>query len=82
MKAVGNITDDKINQALRAGGPSAPDVVSSFTTDNVGEFCTSHAFVDLNPFMEDAGIDPEEDLPRRRSCRTRSTTATSAPSPS
>ena len=35
VKAVGNITDDKINQALRTGGSSAPDVVSSFTTDNV-----------------------------------------------
>src|SRR4249920_2128618 len=41
VKVVGNITDDKINQALRAGGDDAPDVVSSFTTDNVGQFCTS-----------------------------------------
>ena len=58
VKAVGNITDDKINQALRAGGSSAPDVVSSFTTNNVGQFCSSGAFVDLNPFLDDAGIDP------------------------
>jgi multiple sugar transport system substrate-binding protein len=59
VKAVGNITDDKINQALRAGGSSAPDVVSSFTTNNVGQFCSSGAFVDLNPFMDKAGIDPQ-----------------------
>ena len=58
VKAVGNITDDKINQALRAGGSSAPDVVSSFTTNNVGQFCSSGAFVDLNPFMDKSGIDP------------------------
>jgi multiple sugar transport system substrate-binding protein len=63
VKAVGNITDDKINQALRAGGPSAPDVVSSFTTDNVGEFCTSHAFVDLSSFLDKDGIDPEKTFP-------------------
>ncbi len=63
VKAVGNITDDKINQALRAGGPSAPDVVSSFTTDNVGEFCTSHAFVDLTPFLQKSGIDPTTTFP-------------------
>ncbi len=63
VKAVGGITDDKINQALRAGGASAPDVVSSFTTDNVGQFCTSHAFVDLNPFMEKSDIDPQETFP-------------------
>ena len=63
VKAVGNITDDKINQALRAGGSAAPDVVSSFTTDNVGEFCTSHAFVDLAPFMKKSGIDPTTMFP-------------------
>ncbi|MFL6132784.1 MAG: ABC transporter substrate-binding protein [Nocardioidaceae bacterium] len=63
VKAVGNITDDKINQALRAGGPKAPDVVSSFTTDNVGEFCTSHAFIDLKPMMKKSGIDPEATFP-------------------
>lgn len=63
VKAVGNITDDKINQALRAGGPNAPDVVSSFTTDNVGEFCDSHAFVDLTPFLQKDGIDPQKTFP-------------------
>ena len=63
VKAVGNITDDKINQALRAGGSSAPDVVSSFTTDNVGEFCNSHAFADLTPFMDKSGIDPTTTFP-------------------
>src|SRR3954462_9177400 len=64
VKAVSNITDDKINQALRAGGPKAPDVVSSFTTDNVGEFCPSHAFVDLTPFLKKSGIDPEATFPQ------------------
>jgi multiple sugar transport system substrate-binding protein len=57
-----NITDDKINQALRAGGSNAPDVVSSFTTDNVGEFC-SGPFVDLTSFMENDGIDPAATFP-------------------
>jgi multiple sugar transport system substrate-binding protein len=63
VKAVGNITDDKINQALRAGGSSAPDVVSSFTTDNVGEFCSSHVFADLTPFMEKSNVDPKATFP-------------------
>ncbi len=63
VKAVGNITDQKINQALRAGGSDAPDVVSSFTTDNVGEFCNSHAFVDLTPFLDKSGIDPTTTFP-------------------
>ena len=38
-------------------------MVSSFTTDNVGEFCNSHAFVDLTPFMEKSGIDPTTTFP-------------------
>ncbi len=63
VEVVGNITDDKINQALRAGGPKAPDVVSSFTTDNVGQFCSSGAFVDLSSFLEDSGIDPASTFP-------------------
>lgn len=64
VKAVGNITDDKINQALRAGGPDAPDVVSSFTTDNVGEFCTSHALADLSPFLKKSGVDAAATFPQ------------------
>jgi multiple sugar transport system substrate-binding protein len=64
VKVVSNITDDKINQALRAGGPSAPDVVSSFSTDNVGEFCSSHVFTDLTPFMEKSHIDPTSTFPK------------------
>jgi len=64
VKAVSNITDDKINQALRAGGPKAPDVVSSFTTDNVGEFCSSHAFIDLKPFLKKSGIDAAATFPQ------------------
>ncbi|GHJ37570.1 ABC transporter substrate-binding protein [Streptomyces sp. TS71-3] len=64
VKVVGNINDDKVNQALRAGGSDAPDVVSSFTTNNVGKFCSSGAFVDLKPFMEKSGIDPATTFPK------------------
>ena len=64
VKVVGNMTDDKINQALRAGGSNAPDVVSSFTTDNVGKFCSSGAFADLKPFLEKSKIDPAKVFPK------------------
>ncbi|WP_180685696.1 ABC transporter substrate-binding protein [Streptomyces gossypiisoli] len=64
VKVVGNMTDDKINQALRAGGDNAPDVISSFTTNNVGKFCSSGALVDLNPFFEKSGIAPEKTFPK------------------
>ncbi|MFJ4579520.1 ABC transporter substrate-binding protein [Streptomyces echinatus] len=64
VNVVGNMTDDKINQALRAGGDKAPDVISSFTTNNVGKFCSSGALVDLNPFFEKSGVDPEATFPK------------------
>ncbi len=64
VKVVGNINDDKIKQALRAGGPNAPDVVSSFTTDNVGTFCTSNVFADLKPFLDKSGVDLDKTFPK------------------
>ncbi|WP_351227677.1 ABC transporter substrate-binding protein [Streptomyces sp. NPDC002133] len=60
VKVVKGITDAKIQQSLRAGGSNAPDVVSSFTTDNVGRFCSSKALTDLKPFLEKSKIDPEK----------------------
>ncbi len=64
VNVVGNMTDDKINQALRSGGDKAPDVISSFTTNNVGKFCSSGALIDLNPFFKKAGIDPQATFPK------------------
>uniref|UniRef100_A0AAU2JNA0 Probable sugar-binding periplasmic protein n=1 Tax=Streptomyces sp. NBC_00049 TaxID=2903617 RepID=A0AAU2JNA0_9ACTN len=64
VEVTGNMTDDKINQALRAGGEKAPDVVSSFTTDSVGKFCNSRAFTDLNPFLAKSGIDKAKVFPK------------------
>jgi multiple sugar transport system substrate-binding protein len=64
VNIVANMTDDKINQALRSGGDKAPDVISSFTTNNVGKFCSSGALVDLNPFFKKAKIDPATTFPK------------------
>ncbi len=64
VNVVGNMTDDKMNQALRTGGDKAPDVISSFTTNSVGKFCSSGALVDLNPFFEKSGVDPEKTFPK------------------
>ncbi|WP_274558507.1 ABC transporter substrate-binding protein [Streptomyces spiramyceticus] len=64
VDVVGNINDDKLNQALRAGGSKGPDVVSSFTTSNVGKFCSSGAFADLKPFIEKSKLDLEKTFPK------------------
>ncbi|WP_327355970.1 ABC transporter substrate-binding protein [Streptomyces sp. NBC_01304] len=59
-----NVTDPKINQALRAGGSKGPDVVSSFTTDSVGKFCSSGAFADLKPFLAKSKVDVTKVFPK------------------
>ncbi|GHD99057.1 ABC transporter substrate-binding protein [Streptomyces alanosinicus] len=71
VNVVGDMTDDKINQALRSGGDKAPDVISSFTTNNVGKFCSSGALVDLNPFFKKSGIDPQATFPKTMNEYTR-----------
>ncbi|MEV4438683.1 ABC transporter substrate-binding protein [Streptomyces sp. NPDC049577] len=64
VKSTGNVTDATVNQALRAGGDEAPDVVSSFTTNNVGQYCSSGMWVDLDPFLRRSGLDKDAVFPR------------------
>ncbi|MDT7573877.1 MAG: multiple sugar transport system substrate-binding protein [Pseudonocardiales bacterium] len=58
VKAVKGQDDDKITKAISGGDP--PDVAVSFTTDNVGKFCASGAWQDLNPLMKSDGVDTSE----------------------
>src|SRR5213592_3167244 len=55
VKVVGGINDDKITSAIRSG--KVPDVVSSFTSANVGQYCNSGAWIDLKPFLSKDKID-------------------------
>ncbi|KUL50383.1 sugar ABC transporter substrate-binding protein [Streptomyces sp. NRRL F-4489] len=64
VKTVGNVSDDTMNQALRAGGGDAPDVVSSFTTNNVGQYCSSGMWADLDPFLAKSGMVKEKIFPK------------------
>ncbi len=61
VKSVGGIADDKIEASIRSG--NAPDVAISFTTDNVGLFCNSKAWLDLAPYIArdklDVGVFPK-----------------------
>ncbi|KIF69882.1 sugar ABC transporter substrate-binding protein [Streptomyces sp. AcH 505] len=62
--STGNVSDETINQALRAGGGDAPDVVTSFTTNNVGQYCSSGMWADLDPFLKKSGIDKTKTFPQ------------------
>lgn len=55
VKLVKGQDDTKILNAVRSGNP--PDVVSSFSTNNVGQFCSSGALQDLTPFLEKDNVD-------------------------
>jgi multiple sugar transport system substrate-binding protein len=50
VKSVGAITADKLTAAIHAGNP--PDVASMFETDNLGAFCNSGAWQDLNKYID------------------------------
>ena len=54
VDVVGSINDDKIVAAIRAG--TAPDVVSSFNSYNVGVYCGTGGWIDLAPLMKQSGI--------------------------
>ncbi|MFK8846734.1 ABC transporter substrate-binding protein [Streptomyces sp. Ac-502] len=64
VKTVDNVSDATVNQALRAGGDDAPDVVSSFTTNNVGQYCSSGMWVNLDPFMKKTGVEKAKVFPK------------------
>lgn len=55
VKVTGNQTDDQITNAIRGGKP--PDVVASFTTDNLGQFCESGAWQELTPLLKKDKVD-------------------------
>jgi multiple sugar transport system substrate-binding protein len=54
VSVVGGIDDNKIVAAIRSG--TAPDVVSSFNSYNVGNYCGSGGWIDLAPYMKKDNI--------------------------
>jgi multiple sugar transport system substrate-binding protein len=50
-----NQSDDKTLQAISAGQPI--DVVLSYSTDQIGKFCSSGAWRDLGPYITRDGVD-------------------------
>ena len=61
----GGQDDEKMRQAIAAG--KGPDVGLSYSTDIVGNFCNSGAWVDLQPWIERDNVDLEQLLPIVRS---------------
>jgi len=55
IDVVGGIDDNNIVAAIRSG--TAPDVVSSFNSYNVGNYCGTGGWIDLAPLMKKDHID-------------------------
>ncbi len=55
IKHEGSQDDDKITAGIRGGNP--PDVALSFTTDNIGQFCSSGSFQDLKGYIDRDKVD-------------------------
>ncbi|PSL50679.1 carbohydrate ABC transporter substrate-binding protein (CUT1 family) [Saccharothrix carnea] len=58
IKHEGSQDDDKITAGIRGGNP--PDVALSFTTDNIGQFCSSGSFADLKPYLARDAVDLDQ----------------------
>jgi multiple sugar transport system substrate-binding protein len=58
VDVVGDIVDAKIVAAIRSG--TAPDIVSSFNSYNVGNFCGTGAWIDLAPYLKKDKISPSQ----------------------
>jgi multiple sugar transport system substrate-binding protein len=61
----GGQDDEKMRQAIAAG--KGPDVGLSYSTDIVGNFCTTGAWVDLDPWIQRDKVDLNALLPIVRS---------------
>jgi multiple sugar transport system substrate-binding protein len=49
VKARGGVTDDNIVAAIRGGSP--PDLTMSQSSDNLGEYCGTGAWINLGPYI-------------------------------
>lgn len=55
IESKGNLNDSKIIQAVRGGNP--PDVAISVSSENLGQFCSSGAWQDLEPYLRRDHVD-------------------------
>ena len=55
VNVVGDINDTKIIAAIRSG--TAPDIVSSFNSYNVGNYCGTGGWIDLSSYLKKDHVD-------------------------
>ncbi len=55
VKSIGNIDSDKLLAAISSG--TVPDVALSFSFDEIGKFCSTGAWADLTPYIQQSNFD-------------------------
>lgn len=55
VKTRGGVTDDNIVAAIRSGSP--PDLTMSQAAENLGEYCGTGAWINLNPYIQRDHVD-------------------------
>ncbi|HEU5333956.1 MAG TPA: extracellular solute-binding protein [Actinocrinis sp.] len=63
VAVTGNINDTQIQQGIKAGGSQSPDVAVSFTTDDVGTYCSTGEWINLKQDLSAAQIDVAKTFP-------------------
>jgi multiple sugar transport system substrate-binding protein len=63
VAVTGNINDTQIQQGIKAGGAQSPDVAVSFTTDDVGTYCSTGEWINLKQDLAAAQIDVAKTFP-------------------
>ncbi|SHE76646.1 ABC transporter substrate-binding protein [Streptoalloteichus hindustanus] len=58
VRSEGSQDDDKILQSIRGG--TAPDVAISFSTDQLGQYCSTGAWQNLGPYLERDKVDLDQ----------------------
>lgn len=63
VDATPNISDTQIQSGIKAGGSNAPDVAVSFTTDDLGTYCSTGMWLNLDKDLAGSGINLSTTFP-------------------
>ena len=64
VKSVADVPETTLVKGLHGSGPGSPDVISDFTSQDVGPLCSSGALLDLGPLLAKSGIAADAIFPR------------------
>ena len=64
VKSVADVSEAALTKGLHTAGTAGPDVVSDFTSQDVGPLCSSGALVDLGPLLARSGIAADAIFPK------------------